>query len=313
MNAWYLPPDALGGAATKVALGGVFQRGGSLMFGGTWSADSGSGFNDRVVFVSTLGEIAVFQGDPAADNWGIVGRYDVGSPLSTQTWRAGGDLIIATTDGLVPMSAIVQKDPAILETAAVSYGIKPAWTRVARSITANTKVQLTKWASSSMGIVGYPHRTETHVVNLATGAWAKWTGLDIQCMAVYTDQAFYGDSDGYIFNIESGGSDNGAIYLARGSLLPDPLGAPGAIKTAHQARATFRALRIWDVGTWDVSRWDDSDTSEVRETVQTRWRSIGRTGYVVGPQWQIACGATRQPDAELVSIDVTYAVGATVI
>jgi hypothetical protein len=194
-----------------------------------------------------------------------------------------------------------------------------------------------------MGLVGYPHRTETHVVNLATGAWAKWTGLDFQCGAVYQDQAFYGDSSGYIFNIESGGSDNGAIYLARGSLLPDPLGAPGALKAARQARATFRALRpfevklsaatdygtsfptppssiaeddtpaIWDVGTWDVSRWDDSDTSEVRETRQTRWRSIGRSGFVVAPQWQIACGALRQPDAELVMIDVTYSTGGVVV
>jgi hypothetical protein len=121
------------------------------------------------------------------------------------------------------------------------------------------------------------------------------------------------------------------------------MGAPGVLKTARQARATFRALRafsaklsaatdygtnfptppssvfeddlpgVWDVGEWDTSNWDDSDLSEVRETKQTRWRSIGRTGYAIAPQWQITCGGDRAPDAEEVQIDMTYTVGGTVV
>lgn len=348
MVARYLPVDSIGGVATDINLGGVFQKGGSLMFGGTWSTTAGNDMEDRCVFVSTLGEVAVYESDPDfLGVWGLVGRYDVGNPLTVQTWKAGGDFLIATTEGIVPMSAIVAKDPAILETAAVTYPIKNAWQRVSRSNSNSLPVQLLKWQKEGMGIVGYPHRTggkaETHVVNLATGAWSKWTGHDVQCMAVYQDQAYFGDSSGLIFRFEGGGSDAGTPYTARGSMLPDPLGEPGAEKTARQARATFRGLRpfevklsvatdyattfptapsavieddlpgIWDVGRWDVSKWDDSDLSEVRETKKTRWRSMGRTGYAIAPQWQITCGGARTADAELVSIDVTYTVGATVI
>lgn len=348
MVAWYLGVDTLGGAATDFNLGGVFQRGGALMFGGTWSSDSGDGMDDRIVFVSTLGEVAVYSGsDPDADDWSIIGRYDIGAPVTTQTMRAGGDFLIATTDGVVPISAIVQKDPAALAMAAVTYPIYPAWLRVVRSNTANAPVQMLKWQRESMGIFGYPNRVgslaETHVVNLTTGAWAKWTGMEVQCMALFRDKAYFGDADGNVHEIEGGGSDNGAIYLARASLLPDHLDAPGAYKTVAMARATFRSLRSftaklscatdyrrnfppapnvfvtsdipsqWDVGQWDISVWDDGDDSEQRVTATTRWRSIGRSGYAVSPQFQVSLGSTRKPDAELVQFDLLYTVGGTVV
>lgn len=349
MVAWYLPVDSVGGAAQDFNLGGVFKRGGSLSFGGTWSADSGEGFDDRQVFVSDQGEVAVYQGtDPDADDWGLVGVYDVGAPVTTQTMRAGGDLLIASTDGIVPISAITTKDPAALAVAAVSYPIQPAWLRVVKTrTTSSAPVQMLKWQRESMGIIGYPHRTgslnEAHVVNLTTGAWSKWTGLDVQCAAIYRDLAYFGDSLGNVYQFEGAGSDDGAVYVARGALLPDHLDAPGAHKTVLMARATFRSLRpfsaklscamdylrtfppapnvyvitdnaaIWDSGLWDVAVWDDGDDSEQRVTATTRWRSIGRSGYSASPQWQIALGQTRLPDAELVQIDLAYQVGGTVV
>jgi hypothetical protein len=346
MKAWYLPVDAIGGAALAINLGGVFKEGGSLLFGATWSADSGSGLGDRCVFVSTEGEVAVYAGiNPASANtWEKVGLYNIGRPISTQVVKAGGDLLIATTDGIVPLSAVTQKDPAALSMAAVSYPIEPAWRRVTESI-GTTRVQMLKWATEGMLIVGYPHRgpKETHVANVQTGAWARWTNHNVQCMALHNDRAYFGDSEGYIMQFEGSGSDRGTPYTMRLSGLPDHLKSPGAYKTAEMARATFRALApfvaklsvatdyrrefptppnadttqtaaaLWDVGLWDVSKWDDGPDSEARQTATTKWRSINRSGHAMGPQVQITSGAARKPDVELVSVDLLYNVGEVVV
>jgi hypothetical protein len=342
MTAWFLPVDSIGGAVTDFALGGVFQQGGALAFGGTWSADSGNGMSDRCVFVSTEGEVAVYEGiDPSdPETFGLVGRYDIGRPVSMQAIRTGGDLLIATTDGIVPLSAIVMKDPAELSMAAVTRPVEAPW---ARAIRTNDAVQMLKWQTESMGIIGFPEATYCFVVNLTTGAWSKWTNKDIQALALHNDQAYFGDSSGDVFLLEGSGSDNGAQYVFRWSLLPDHLGSPGQIKTVALARATFRSLRpfntkldvatdygrdfeiapdvyqietegaLWDLAQWDVSLWDNDDDSEAKVTATTYWRAINRSGIVVGPQVQISLGSPRKPDVEFVSFDAIYDVGGTVV
>lgn len=64
MNAWYLPVDAIGGTASVFPLAGVFGQGGALLFGQTWSLDAGQdgGLSEQNIFVSTRGEVAVYQG-----------------------------------------------------------------------------------------------------------------------------------------------------------------------------------------------------------------------------------------------------------
>jgi hypothetical protein len=65
-NAWYLPVDSIGGAAVEFPLGGVFTRGGSLLFGASWSTDGGGGLSEQCAFFSSEGEVAVYQGtDPS--------------------------------------------------------------------------------------------------------------------------------------------------------------------------------------------------------------------------------------------------------
>ena len=118
----------------------------------------------------------------------------------------------------------------------------------------------------------------------------------------------------------------------------------GNHKHFQQARATFRALlpfnaklsvatdyrrefpaapaaasvgsgseAVWDTGVWDVARWDVGPDVESRATRSTRWRSIGRSGIAASPQVQIPSGSRRKPDAELVTIDLTYQVGEVVV
>lgn len=79
LDAWYLPVDSIGGELTKWPMGGVFPRGGVLLWGQAWSLDSGGagGLSEQCVFTTTEGEVAAYQGlSPDPDQgWTKVGTY----------------------------------------------------------------------------------------------------------------------------------------------------------------------------------------------------------------------------------------------
>lgn len=345
MSAWYLPVDSLGGAAVEISLRGVFQKGGALLFMATWSLDAGDGVDDKAVFVSTEGEAAVYEGSyPGGADWSLVGRYDLSPPLGKNaTMRAGGDLLIATKEGIVPISAAITKDTAALSLAAVTRKIEPEWKRELLTRGTTLPWSLLKWPAYNMAIVGLPTQGTLDpnclVVNIETGAWAKYTGWDTRCLGLFSDWAYFGTADGTILKCESTGSDNGAPYQCIAVHLFDHLKDIGPTHLIHQVRSTFLSSRTftpkasvsvnyvvslpaapsaapnestgneWDVGLWDTAVWDAAGD----RSVTTRWTSVGKNGFVVAPQMQVTCGQTAAPDAELISMELTYEHGGLVV
>lgn len=343
--AWFLPVNQIAGTAQDFSLAGVFQKGGSLKFGATWSLDAGDGVDDKCVLVSDQGEVAVYEGaDPGnANDWRLVGRYDISRPMGKRAFmQAGGDLLIAMEDGIVPISQAISKDRAALSLTSVSRNIEPDWRReVARR--AALPWEIVKWPLLNMGIVSLPADVGQDrlcfVVNLETGAWADYTGWDTRCLAIHDDWAYFGTSDGKVMQCEVGGHDDGAPYVCSYVGLFDHLGVPAASKVVHIGRTVFLAARAfksklsmssdyqvelpsapssvpddtlfdeWDSGLWDVMKWDAGSDKRIA----SRWGSIGRSGFVVAPQVQVTSGVTPTPDAELVAIDITYEVGGVVV
>jgi len=344
MNAWYLPASSIAGAATKLPLASVFQKGGSLLFGGTWSLDSGSGLDDKCVFVSTTGEVVIYEGsDPAsASTWSKVGVYEISAPLGfNATMKAGGDFIIAAQEGMVPLSQAIQKDAAALSLSAISRQIEPDW---AAEVSARSSKpwHVLKWPTNNMAVVALPVAGGSEpyclVVNLETGAWARYTGWDTECVGLYNSVGYFGTSDGSVRQMETGGSDDGTPYTGFYVGLFDHLRVPGAQKTVHAARTVFRAASAirpqvsvstdytvcppappnsiddyttdeWDVGLWDVATWD---VGTELETV-TKWSSVGRSGFAIAPQLQITSGVTPTPKIELVAMDMMFEVGGVMV
>lgn len=265
----YLPVDSIGGAASTFSLEGVFKRGGKLFFGATWSLDAGDGLDDKCAFFSDTGEVAVYEGsNPAsASDWNLVGIYDITSPMGQNaTMRAGGDVLVATVSGLVPLSEAVRKDVAALSLAAVSVPIEPDWKVSARTRT-SAPWSLIKWPEKNMAIVGIPESTTTtavesdwgeavwgsfiwgggtaylltdtpycYVVNLETGAWTVYTGWDVRCLGYHDGNVYFGTSDGRIMLAESGGSDDGSPYTCRYAGLFETLSPVGAEITVLMAQ-----------------------------------------------------------------------------
>lgn len=340
LDAWYLPVDAIGGDAVLFPLGGVFTRGGSLLFGASWSLDTGGGLSEQCIFVTTEGEVAVYQGsDPGdADTWSKVGVYRIGRPLGAQAhFRAGGDVAVATDIGLVPLSQAIQRDVAALAPAAVSYPIETAWNEaVAERGGAAWHVEV--WPTKQMVILSLPKVGDADynmfVANARTGAWANFKGWDGTCLEVFGDRLFFGSTDGRVLEAEVTGADDGLPFTGTCVPLFDDLKSPASLKVALQAKAVLLApdpledrLSIQADYTlalpsppdatsltarpvWGEGRWGESVWGVVRTKVPyQKWRSSPGAGYTLAPALQITSSSVAPLDVELVRIDVTYDVG----
>lgn len=344
---YYLPVDAIGGAAASLSLAGIFRKGGRPYFTATWSSESGaSSLNDYLVVVSTEGEAAIFQGSfPGGSDWSLVAVVDISPPLGINGWmKAGGDIVVATERGMVPISAARVKDPAALALDAVSRKIEPTWTREVAARRA-LPWEIGKWDGKTAFYVNTPvtnpqNAPITLVGNLQTGSWCRYTAWDTRCLLVSDDQMYFGSNDGTIRQAEISGADNGMPYNCEVAFAWDHMGVPAYKKSIVQAKAVFvtdvpfnvrissstdytqefpiapnvmadtSVSSLWDVGLWDVAVWDDGAAQQTRTT---RWRSVSRTGEVFSHQIQVPLGNARAPNAELAILHMTYSTGGIVV
>lgn len=339
MNAWYLPIDAIGGALTKFPMGGVFPSGGSLLFGASWSLDSSGdgGLSEQCIFVTTEGEVAVYQGDnpSTAATWSKVGTYRIGKPLGPQAWiRAGGDLVIATDIGAVPLSQAIQRDYAALSPSAVSFPIETAWNE-AVALRRSENWHCVVWPERQMVVVSIPTVNEQppamYVANARTGAWANFTGWSGTCLEVFNGRMFFGSQEGKIIEAYVTGLDQGGTYTATYVPLFTDLGNSAALKVAEISRLVTRSAQTinpqlsvmvdyvvdlpaspsaspiaggseWDLGTWGVSVWGQ----EASKKIQQSWTSVGGIGYALAPAAQITSGSVIPLDCEIIRLELTY-------
>ena len=346
MNAWYLGVNSVAGPAMKLPLAGVFRKGGSLLFGATWSSDSGEDMNDRCVFVTDQGEFALYNGDPAsAEMWSFDGVYDLGAPLGPRAiMSVGGDLIVATKAGLVPLSAALQKDVSQLKLAALSRAIDPDWRHEVLLTGQSDGWRVEKWTSRNMALVVPPlAQTDcaySFLVNLETGAWARFTGWRVNDLHLLGEALHFGTEDGVVYQCDVGGTDDGDLIPCRMCLAFDQLNGGSAFKVAHLVRGTFRHTvpfgaqfsvgtnylpvfpaapnsvlasegveASWDAATWDQCYW----ASELTDwQISEKWESVSGHGHALAVQMQLTSGAPYKAVCELVSIDLTYSSGAVV-
>jgi hypothetical protein len=337
LNAWYLPVDSITGAAVKFPLGGVFTLGGSLLFGASWSIESGDGLSEQCAFFSTEGEVAVFAGTNPADAsaWTKTGVYRIGKPRGPKALiRAGGDLIIATDIGFIPLSVATQRDVAALSPSAISYPIETGWNElVLERVTGNWHCAV--WPTKQMVIVAPPTTSgqiaQMLVTNARTGAWCVFTGLDATCLVLFGDRFFFGSKTGLVVEMEVTGADQGNVYTASVVPLFDPLKSPASLKTGMMARASIRSRSRVDVrlslqtdynislppapddistitgSVWGAAKWGEGTWGGTAEKQTFRdWRSISGSGYALAVASQITSGSSSAPDIEFVQTELTY-------
>lgn len=337
LYAYYIDPAAIGGAATAFPMGGIFSRGGSLLFGAQWSIETLAGMDQRTVFVTTEGEAAVYQGnDPSsATTWSLVGVYRIGKPLGPKAWiRAGGDIVIATDIGFVALSQALTRDFSVLSESAVSFPIETEWNdAVAQRAGANWHCEV--WPTNQMAVVALPTVAGTtpafFVSNVRTGAWAKYSGWDATCLAVYNEGLYFGSQAGKIVQANVTGADQGIPYTSTYIPLFDDLRSSGSLKIGRMGRAALRCdipvtenltlntdfdvstppapdatpvagVSVWGTGIWGQSVWGAASSP----STQQNWKSLSGMGYALAPCLQITSGSVAPLDAQIVRVEMTY-------
>ena len=248
MSAWYLAPKAFkdtdSARIAELPLGALFERGGSLLFGTTFSMDSGDGLDDHCVFVTDRGEVAVFGGlHPGASDWRMEGRYVIGDPLNANAFfHVGGDLAICTGDGIVSLTSIARGDRVKARAEALTKPIGDTW-RDATAERGSFPFNATLWRDRAMLAVGVTpagNKRRVLVMNAETGAWCVYTGWDFRCSCVSADKLYFGTGDGRVAKAETGGNDLGEQYAGLWVPKFQSLGQSGR-KFAVSLRMTYRA------------------------------------------------------------------------
>ena len=343
MNAWYLPLNAVQGALQMIPLSGATTKGGNLLFGAAWSIDAGDGIDDKCVFCTDQGELIIFSGsDPStATNWRQEGRYAVSPPMGKNAHLPiGGDLLIATVDGIIPISQAITKTAEQLELAAVTRTIKPLWRQeVAAKIAAPWTLK--KWDEYGGVFVavpgGAPGDRHCLVANSSSGAWCRFVGYDATCWMYTRGNLFFGTQDGIIMQADRTGYDDGKPYIATLVGGWEMFQSAAAQCVWHQARASFTAgsaepfqpqitactdydirvpqpppagpdpgvADVWDQGLWDTALWDQPSLA-LPVVKNTGWVSVGETGFSHAPVVQVTVAQAARPNVELISVAATF-------
>ena len=205
---WYGGTNAVTGAMTEFDLSTIARYGGSLQAIGTWTLDAGDGIDDKLVLVMSTGEIIIYRGiDPGTD-FVKEGSYQGAPPIGRRCLtRFGGDLIVLTEAGYLPVSLIAQGwtiDKIIRET---MWGkIAPAVKGLAASYRGNWGWQASELLPTGKLYFNVPlplGRFDVHALTTETGAWGRGLGLNARCWGVYANETYFGGGGGAVYKHSS--------------------------------------------------------------------------------------------------------------
>lgn len=236
-TAWYLPTEAVAGAATSFALGSHFSEGGYLVGIASWTRDGGAGADDFLAFISSRGQIAIYQGtDPdSALTWDLVGVFKVGIPIGRRCFANwGADVLLITETGVVPLSQMLGVDSSRQELLAISKNIAPSINAAVRSYGSNFGWELNVYPRSTRIMLNIPttegSAAKQYVMNTLTGAWCEFDGINALCWITFNGLQYFGGSDGTVYLSDSGSTDNGTTITATGQTAWQAFGSPGLLK-----------------------------------------------------------------------------------
>ena len=309
LSCWYLGVDAISGPASELPFGGIARNSGYLQAMGTWTIDAGQGVDDYAVFVTSMGEVIVYNGtDPDnADTWALKGVWQLGQTFTRRCFfKWAGDLLLLTQDGLVPLAASLQStrlDPRINLTDKIYYAVSQAATQYY----ALDGWQINYFASENMLILSIPTGTgmEQYVMNTITKSWSRFTGINAYCWEVSGDADMHFGGDGFVGDFYTTNSDAGANIYATAQQAYSYFDSVGQLKRFTLVRPilqtdnglptvlcgisvdfdtkplinqiAFNPL-INQIGRWDVATWDGANWGGGLVTTKI-WQGVNGLGF----------------------------------
>jgi hypothetical protein len=223
-RAWYLPLQSVAGAAKSLDLSSQFVKGGVLRRIFSLSMSTSSSTDDYICFLSSNGELLVYQGtDPAfPGTFSLVGSYLTGATCKRRCiFTLKGDTYIICTDGLLSVRELIiggRDDPR----ASIAYKVSGALKDYAAKYKNNTGWCGTVHHVGNKLIINIPTAsgygsTLQYVMNTVNNAWCTFSGWGAAVFEVWNDELYFG-GNGYVAKCDTGTTDDGAAIP--GTIIP---------------------------------------------------------------------------------------------
>ena len=316
LKAWYLPTDAIAGAAVAVDFQSVARKGGYLVAMGTWTIDAGYGVDDQAVFITSEGEVIVYRGtDPASvTTWALAGIWEIGAPFATRCMmKWGGDLLVLTHDGLYPLAQALQSS-RLKPRVAITDKIYSAISDATAAYGANFGWGMMHYAKGDMLLINVPVTSTTRqfAMNVTTKAWTNFAGISANCWAIFNDEPYFGGAT-FVGKFWNAFSDNVTTNITGNAKQAfNYFGMPGQTKRWSMIRPTLRtdgnpsalvALNVdfadidptgalaftpssygaWDTAVWDIDIWGGG------LNIFNAWQGANGQGYCAALRLKVAC------------------------
>lgn len=311
----YGPINSLGGNLITFDVSGLLPRGGVVKDIISWSSDGGSGLSNRLVIVSSEGDVVIFSGaDPSVSaDFRNDGVWQLSPPAPQKPFIPyDGDVLYFCERGVFPLSTYLQSNT---NTPPITSNISNTIGELVRNFKTKHGFDAITVPNENLLIINIPQISLSGSIQFAfqseTGGWSMFTGLPAICWASLNGVIYFAGGTnvweaftGYRDGADRSGS-NGKSYSAVVQQSFTTLGAPGANKHVSLVRVnllsttTKNSLKmsvksdfdisppdnipsistgttsLWDTSSWDADVWGSNAVSI------SRWQGANASGTYV--------------------------------
>ena len=258
-----------------------------------WTQDGGQGIDDLTVFITSEGEVLVYSGNNPSnpDDWQLKGKYFISPPVGDNcTIQYGGDIVVICEEGYIPLSTVIFLSEG--QSAKVAYSDKIRGLVLSR-IKDNKK--LSGWQGIIYPRGGYAlfnvpvrSRFEQHVINISSGAWCRFTGINSLCWCLFDGRLYFG-SNGGVFRFDDGYSDNGLPILGNVHQAYCNLGCNN-LKKIQMLNPRTKSLSSFALSIYTNMDFDDNDLDYIENlgsSNETKWNKFkwSNSKNQIGTKW----------------------------
>jgi len=329
--------DTFQGNFTKFPVGLVGTFGGNIIMINTLTIDGGEGVDDLLCIIMTSGEVLLYSGSNPASDFSLVGTFRIAEPINEKRAIAklGGDVIVMTKEGYLPLSQVVRQDIVGNKAAAISEKIRGTVIGQVKATGSSTGWQIFVSPDGDKVYFNYPTGEpdpfNQHVFNPIIRAWCIFENLPAHVWGQFNGDTFFGSASGVVFKV-TGDADNGENIVGDLATAYNYFGDRGGVKRFSSVQpmlegetdivfsfgvgvdqspvaaidvspVTFQSnLAAWDTATWDDFFWADTTGAGVTK----RRKAVNRLGYSSALRIKVA---TSTQTISFISAHYTFAPG----
>jgi hypothetical protein len=329
--------DTFQGNFTKFPVGLVGTFGGNIIMINTLTIDGGEGVDDLLCIIMTSGEVLLYSGSNPASDFSLVGTFRIAEPINEKRAIAklGGDVIVMTKEGYLPLSQVVRQDIVGNKAAAISEKIRGTVISQVKATGTSTGWQVFVSPDGDKVYFNYPTGEpdpfNQHVFNPIIRAWCIFENLPAHVWGQFNGDTFFGSASGVVFKV-TGDADNGENIVGDLATAYNYFGDRGGVKRFSSVQpmlegetdvvfsfgvgvdqspvaaidvspVTFQSnLAAWDTATYDDFFYADTAGAGVTK----RRKAVNRLGYSSALRIKVA---TSTQTISFISAHYTFAPG----